>query len=79
MFVVPTLRDAGGTVLVCVATRARFGSAFVVSRALFAEFGRFGTTVCCGIAFEAGVCADGAGEVCEGAAGCAADAAGAEG
>jgi hypothetical protein len=43
--VVPTPRDAGGTVLVCVATRARF--AFVVSRALFAALGLLGLAVCC--------------------------------
>jgi hypothetical protein len=54
--VVPTPRDAGGTVSVCVATRARF--ALAVSRALLAALGVFGTTVCCGIAFGAGVTFD---------------------
>ena len=61
--VVPTPRDAGGTVSLCVATRARcalgvfralsaaFG-VFGVFRASFAAFGVPGTTVCCGIAFE---------------------------
>ena len=61
--VVPTPRDAGGTVSLCVATRARcalgvvralsaaFG-VFGVFRALFAAFGVPGTTVCCGIALE---------------------------
>jgi hypothetical protein len=61
--VVPTPRDAGGTVSLCVATRARcalgvfralsaaFG-VFGVFRALFAAFGVPGATVCCGIAFE---------------------------
>jgi hypothetical protein len=57
LFVVPTPRDAGGTTLVCVAARAWF--ALAVSRALLAALGVFGTTVCCGIAFEAGVGADG--------------------
>ena len=51
--VVPTPRDAGGTVLVCVATRARF--VLVVSRALFAALGVLGLTVCCDVALEAGV------------------------
>jgi hypothetical protein len=37
--VVPTPRDAGGTVSVCVATRARFALALEVSRALLAELG----------------------------------------
>jgi hypothetical protein len=58
--VVPTPRDAGGTVSLCVATRARcalgvfralsaaFG-VFGVFRSLFAAFGVPGTTVCCGI------------------------------
>jgi hypothetical protein len=72
LFVVPTPRDAGGTTLVCVATRARL--ALVVSRA---ELGVFGSTVCWGICwgiafeaglgfdaegFEAGVAAEGVGE-----------------
>ena len=59
--VVPTPRDAGGTVSLCVATRARcalgvfralsaaFG-VFGVFGALFAAFGVPGLTVCCGIA-----------------------------
>jgi hypothetical protein len=51
--VVPTPRDAGGTALVCVATRARF--ALGVSRALFAALGVLGLTVCCDVASEAGV------------------------
>jgi hypothetical protein len=62
--VVPTPRDAGGTVSVCVATRARF--ALAVSRALRAEFGWLGTTVCCGIELEAGVGVDGGGDVSAG-------------
>jgi len=63
--VVPTPRDAGGTVSVCVAARAR--AALAVSRALLAEFGWFGTTVCCGIELEDGVGVDGGGEVSAGA------------
>jgi len=59
--VVPTPRDAGGTVSVCVAARAR--TALAVSRALLAEFGWFGTTVCCGIELEDGVGMDGGGDV----------------
>ena len=51
--VVPTPRDAGGTALVCVATRARV--ALGVSRALFAALGVLGSTVCCDVALEAGV------------------------
>lgn len=45
---------------VCVATRARF--ALAVSRALLAELGWFGSTVCCRIVFEAGVGVDGVAE-----------------
>jgi len=52
-------------VSVCVATRARL--ALAVSRALLAEFGWFGATVCCGIELEAGVGVDGGGDVLAGA------------
>jgi hypothetical protein len=55
LFVVPTPRDAGGTALVCVASRARFALVVsrVVSRALLAALGVFGSIVCCGMAFGA--------------------------
>jgi hypothetical protein len=66
--VVPTPRDAGGTVSACVATRVRF--AFAVSRALLAALGVFGLTVCCAFEAadvfgdsEAGIGWDGVGEV----------------
>jgi hypothetical protein len=54
---VPTPRDAGGTVSVCVATRAR------LAELGWAELGSFGETVCCGIVLEAGVGVDGGGDV----------------
>jgi hypothetical protein len=62
---VPTPREAGGTLSVCVATRARL--ALAVSRALLAESGWFGTTVCCGIELDVGVGVDGGGDVSAGA------------
>lgn len=49
----------------CVAARAR--AALAVSRALLAELGWFGTTVCCGIELEGGVGVDGGGDVFAGA------------
>jgi hypothetical protein len=56
----PTSRDAGGTVSFSVATRERVADA--VSRALRAALGWFGATVCCGIAFDSGLLAEGFGE-----------------
>lgn len=73
--VVPTPRDAGGTTLyVCVAIRDR-------SAGLCAAFGVLGTVVCCGmelgldaeLEFDAGVAADGVGEVCAAGGGAAGD------
>ncbi|HET9446065.1 MAG TPA: hypothetical protein VFO35_07390, partial [Steroidobacteraceae bacterium] len=48
--VVPTPRDAGGTVSACVATRVRF--LLLTSEAALGVFGR---TVCCDVALGAGV------------------------
>ena len=56
LFVVPTPRDAGGTLYACVATLGR-------SAVLRAAFGAFGTTVCCGMPFDVGGGAAGSGDV----------------
>ncbi len=60
LFVVPTPRDAGGTALICVATRARLHLRCQLAQLLrLLAVGLFGTIVCCGMAFDAGVaCAD---------------------
>jgi hypothetical protein len=57
--VVPTPRDAGGTVSACVATRVRFRLA--VSPGVVAALGVLGRTVCCDVALE-GVGWDGVAE-----------------